>query len=112
MRLKRFLRLVVALTWLYQGLWLKLVVVDPHHLEVVRGAGLPGWFLTVIGAGETLLGIGVLSGLFNRFVSWFQLALLLAMNSIGILTGGVDDPVGLILGNLPLVGCILVLLNE
>lgn len=109
-RLKLAIRAIVALTWLYQGLWLKLIVADPHHLQVVTGAGLPGWFMSVIGAGETLLGLGVLSGLFNRFVCWFQLGLLLAMNSIGILTGGVPDPAGLIIGNLPLVACILVLL--
>ncbi len=32
------LRLAVALVWLYQGLWHKIVAVDARHLEIVASA--------------------------------------------------------------------------
>lgn len=111
---QRFLlavRLVLALTWLYQGLWLKLILVDPHHLSIVEGI-FPGHgklFLTVIGSGETLLGLGIASGLLYRFVTAFQAGLLITMNTIGILSGGVPAPAGLIVANLPLLMLMLIL---
>src|SRR3989442_11774605 len=82
------LRVVVALVWLYEGLWLKLIQHAPHELAVVEGVGgfgpfTPLKFMQLIGAGEMLLGIGVLSGLFSRPFAWFQVALLALMNSIG-----------------------------
>lgn len=106
------LRGVLALTWLYQGLWLKLIVRDPQHLQVVESVGpvaglAPADFLTLIGAGETLLALGILSGLLHNFVALFQIALLVSMNSIGILSGGVEKPLGLVVGNLPLLVCML-----
>lgn len=105
------IRLVLGLTWLYQGLWVKLICVDPHHLAVVRAAGLPDAALTVIGSGETLLGVGALSAILWRFVTWFQIGLLVTMNTIGILSGGVEHPAALIVGNLPLLACMLVILR-
>ena len=108
----RCLRVLLALTWLYQGLWLKLIVRDPQHLHVVESVGpvaglAPADFLTLIGAGETLLALGILSGLLHNFVAVFQIALLVSMNSIGILSGGVEKPLGLVVGNLPLLFCML-----
>jgi uncharacterized membrane protein YphA (DoxX/SURF4 family) len=103
-------RVIVALVWLYQGLWLKVIAVDPHHLEIVTQVGFasPLMALRLIGAGETLLALGVLSGLFYRWISLFQILLLVAMNASGILFGGgkIAQPVGLIIGNLPLLFCI------
>lgn len=103
------LRLTVALVWLYQGLWLKMIAKDAHHLAIVSSVGFssPETAMLLIGLGETLLGLGVLSGLFHRFVAVFQILLLLAMNLSGIFFGGgnVAAPFGLLLGNLPLVMC-------
>ena len=106
------LRVVLCLTWLYQGLWLKLMARDPHHLQVVEAVGpvaglAPADFLTLIGAGETLLAVGILSGLLHRFVASFQIVLLLSMNFIGIVSGGVEQPIGLLIGNLPLLVCMV-----
>lgn len=108
-------RLAIALVWLYEGLWLKLIERAPHELAVVEGVGglmslTPLQFLQLIGAGETLLALGVLSGLFWRPLAWFQLALLVAMNAIGILKGGnaISDPAGLLIRNLPFVLCIVI----
>lgn len=60
-------RIIVALTWFYQGLWLKIIARDPHHLEIVQRVGLPypEIAILVIGIGEGLLGFAVLSGFFR-----------------------------------------------
>ncbi|MDJ1497671.1 DoxX-like family protein [Cytophagaceae bacterium DM2B3-1] len=105
-----FLRLVLCLNWLYEGLYLKLIKVDKHHLDVVKGLGegilSAQQFLWIIGIGETLLAIGILSGLYYRFVSWFQIGLILLMNIIGILfSGAIEAPLGLLITNLPLLCC-------
>jgi uncharacterized membrane protein YphA (DoxX/SURF4 family) len=115
-RLLFVIRMVLAATWLYQGLWLKLIKVDPHHLAVVEAVGSvggmsPRTFLMLVGSGETLLGIGAASGILWRFVTGFQIGLLVLMNSIGILSGGVPNAAGLIVGNLPLLMCMIVVWN-
>jgi uncharacterized membrane protein YphA (DoxX/SURF4 family) len=101
-------RLILAAIWLYQGLWLKIIQADPHHLTVVRSVPLPVWItpdkaLTLIGAGETLLALGIASGLWHRLVNGFQIALLVAMNIIGIVCAGSEISAGwgLLLMNLP-----------
>jgi uncharacterized membrane protein YphA (DoxX/SURF4 family) len=105
------IRLVVAVIWLYEGLWQKVIVRDAHELSIVQSfAATPEaahQLMLLIGGGETLLGLGVLSGLFPRFIACFQIALLLTMNGIGILFGGgkIANPVGLIIHNLPLLAC-------
>ena len=108
--------MLTAAVWLYNGLWLKLLSPDAHHLEIVRATGGPfGWsperFLRAIGAGETLLALAILSGVWPRFVNGSAVALLLAMNLVGIVQGGgtIHDPVGLLVGNGPLVLCGLLL---
>jgi uncharacterized membrane protein YphA (DoxX/SURF4 family) len=107
-------RVVLAVIWLYNGLWLKVIVVEPHHLIIMKGvvAGTdmsPVLLLKLIGSLETLLAVGILSGALNRFVNFFQIAILLLMNAIGIICGkgAIPHPVGLILSNLPMVMCAL-----
>lgn len=105
-------RLAMALVWLYNGLWLKVVLRDPHHRAIVASVfGTDGWgadlALYVIGGAETLLAVGVASGAAYRFVNGFQIAALLAMNALGIAFGGggIAHPIGLLIQNLPLVCC-------
>jgi uncharacterized membrane protein YphA (DoxX/SURF4 family) len=104
-------RIIVALTWFYQGLWLKIFARDPHHLEIVERVGLPhpSIALTVIGICEGLLGVAVLSGLFPRSVAAFQIAVVLAMNLTAIFgsNGAIREPIGLLIGNFPLLLCIV-----
>ncbi len=108
------LRFIVALVWLHEGLWLKLVTRAPHEVAVVEAVGQVGplaplQLLLLIGAGETVLAIGVLSGLFWRALAVFQIVLLVTMNAIGILRSGgtaIPDPLGLVIKNLPLLMCI------
>ncbi len=105
-------RVVMALVWFYNGLWLKLWERDAHHLEIVAaavgGTGVSaGLALAGIGGGETLLALGILSGIWARFVNGFQIGLLVVMNGVGILAGGgaIERPIGLLVSNLPLVTC-------
>ena len=109
------IRCVVTLVWLYEGLWLKVLARDPHQLSIVKSFAFdpltPLILMTLIGCGETLLGLTVLSGLFWRFVASFQGVLLITMNITGILFGGgqIAQPVGLLIHNLPFLACIATL---
>ena len=112
-RLLLALRLVLASVWIYNGLVLKLWLVDPAHLQVLEAVGgvgslTPVTLLKLIGAAETLLAIGILSGIAYRPLCWFQLALVLAMNAVGIASGGVEDGAKLLVTNLPLLMCMLI----
>lgn len=109
------IRLALAAVWFYNGLWLKVIALDAHHLEIVRSvsnsSGIePALLLRLIGSAETLLGIGIVSGLFYRFVSYFQIFIILLMNLIGSIGGGgaIAHPFGLVISNLPTIMCALV----
>ena len=109
------MRLAVAAVWIYEGLWQKLLRPAPHELAIVQSVALgplsPLQLMRLIGGGETLLGLGVLSGLYARPLAWLQGVLLVLMNGIGIAFSGgaIADPVGLVLRNLPLLLCIAAL---
>jgi uncharacterized membrane protein YphA (DoxX/SURF4 family) len=65
--------------------------------------------LALIGCGETLLALGVLSGLFSRPLAWLQAALVVLMNTGGIVFAGgtaIEDPLGLVIHNLPFLACV------
>jgi len=109
------IRLALAAVWFYNGLWLKVIALDAHHLEIVRSvsnsSGIePALLLRLIGSAETLLGIGIVSGLLYRFVSYFQIFIILLMNLIGSIGGGgaIAHPFGLVISNLPTIMCALV----
>ena len=83
----RFLLIVrcaIALIWLYEGLWQKLIARNAHELAIVRqftdtdNAALQ--LMSAIGTAETLLAVAILSGLFARPLAWFQIAILVVMN--------------------------------
>jgi hypothetical protein len=102
------------MVWLYNGFWLKIVAPDLHHLEIVKSLGLfcekdARTVMELIGAGETLLGIGVVSGAFHKFVSYFQVGVIVLMNMVGIVFGGaaIPHPIGLLIMNAPTVMCAL-----
>jgi uncharacterized membrane protein YphA (DoxX/SURF4 family) len=108
------LRVMLGCIWLYNGLWLKILHVSPQHLAVVQGLGwesviAPALFLTVIGWSETLLALAIWSGRQYRLVSWLQFGVLLLMNLTGILfSSGIEEPMHLLVQNLPLFMCILI----
>jgi len=106
-------RAVVALVWIYNGLILKILFVDAEHLALVEeAAGAFGWpaqvVLATIGVLETMLALWIASGRGYQWAMGTQIVLVLALNAGGILLGGMDDPAGLLVGNLPLIACGLV----
>ena len=105
------IRTILAAVWFYNGLYLKLIVVDPDHLKVVEAVGQlgplsPASFLTLIGLGETALAIWILSGWRYVWSCRLQFTLIVLMNMIGIATGGVPKPMALIITNLPLLALV------
>ncbi len=107
-------RIALGAVWLYNGLWLKVISLDSHHLQIVQSVCAhgatnidPALVLRLIGGCETLLAAGIISGLFYRFVSYFQIAVILLMNVVGSVSGGgaIAHPFGLIISNLPTIMC-------
>lgn len=83
-------RAAIALVWLYNGLWCKLLLGCPDHAEIVAGAAgdlhLPATpVLWALGGGETALAAWVLSGRGARAAAWVQTLLLVGMNAAGLL---------------------------
>lgn len=89
-------RLAIALVWLYNGLWCKLLLRCPDHAEIVAGAAadlalsttlrLPATpVLWALGAAETALAVWVLTGRGARAAAWVQTLLLVGMNAAGLL---------------------------
>ena len=79
--------------------------------SVAQVTGLePELLLRLIGGCETLLGVGIVSGLCYRFVSYFQIIIILLMNLIGSIFGGgaIQHPFGLIISNLPTIMCAVI----
>lgn len=90
-----WLRVAVALVWLYQGLWHKIIAVDARHLEIVASAHSflpPRLALGMIGGLETLFAISVLASWRQRLFAWLQIGMLVAMNAAGILFAGDKIP--------------------
>lgn len=99
------LRVAVAATWFYQGLWHKLLAVDARHLEIVASAPSflsPRLALGLIGGVETLFGIAVLLRWRQRIFAWLQIGMLVGMNAAGILFAGdrIPDIGGMLTMNL------------
>lgn len=89
------LRMAVALVWLYQGLWHKIIAVDARHLEIVASAPSflpPRLALGMIGGLETLFAISILASWRQRLFAWLQIGMLVAMNVAGIFFAGDKIP--------------------
>jgi hypothetical protein len=86
-------RLAVALVWLYQGLWCKLVSADLDQAAILRGVPFLGeqhapLALRAIGALETALALWVITGWRPFTAALAQTLLLVAMNGGGLLWSG------------------------
>ena len=100
-------RLAVALVWLYQGLWCKLLGRCPGHQAIVQAVpGLTGRAGEIVLAGlgtiEVGLAVWVLSGWRPRLAAMAQTLLLVGMNGGGLLWGRehIADPGAMITQNL------------
>jgi len=115
-RLLFALRASLAAVWLHEGVVRKILQPSAEELAVVRAMPLIGGeraraTLAVIGAGEALLGLAVLSGRSHRSLGLLQAGLITAMNSLGIVfgKGAIADPLDLVVKNAPLVVAALAL---
>jgi len=100
----RLIRLSVALVWLYQGLWSKLLDPAKRHEAIIASVLGPTWahrVLVLIGVVECGVALWVLSGWRPREGVFLQTGLLLGMNAAGIVWAGslIPDPVGMLLQN-------------
>ena len=100
------IRGAVAAVWLYEGVWCKLFGRGPGQLEVVESVPLVGprqarRFLLLIGVVETALGLWVISGWEPSLCALTQTALLVSMNTGGVLFARhhIHDPAGMLVKN-------------
>jgi hypothetical protein len=105
------LRGLIALVWLYQGLWLKLLLASKDQtgvVEAVTGLTGPaaGAALAAIGVVEAGIALWVLGGCRPVAAAAVQTALLVAMNGAGIIFArrAIPDPAGMVIGNLVFLG--------
>ena len=105
-----FARFTVALVWVYQGLWCKLLEHNAEHAAVVNAvpglsSGTARLLLTTIGVVEVMLAGWVLSGRKLRLAAITQTALLIAMNFCGLIwaRGIMHDPASMVIQNLALI---------
>jgi uncharacterized membrane protein YphA (DoxX/SURF4 family) len=87
----KMLRVAVAMVWIYQGLWHKLLAVDVRHLEIVSAAPAllpPRVVLGLIGMLETFFGVAIFSKWRQRLFGKLQIGMLVVMNAAGIIFAG------------------------
>jgi hypothetical protein len=103
----KLIRASIALVWLYEGLWCKLLGGLPRHAEVIAATPFLGPVtaraaLITLGLGECGIAAWVLSGQRIRKAALVQTVLLVAMNAGGTIWARrlIPDPGGLIVQNL------------
>jgi hypothetical protein len=100
----RLLRVAVALVWVHQGLWHKVLAVDARHLEIVASVPEivpPRVALGAIGIVEAFFGVAVLLRLRPALFAWLQILALAAMNGVGLAFAAerIPDVAGMLLMN-------------
>lgn len=104
----KLIRASIALVWLYEGLWCKLLGGVPRHAEVIAATPFLGpatarAALITLGLAECGIAAWVLSGQRMRPAALVQTVLLVAMNAGGTIWARrlIPDPGGMIVQNLP-----------
>ena len=104
------LRVAVALVWLYEGLWCKILGRMPHQQSIVESVpALSGpfarFFLSSLGYLECAFAVWVLTGLGPWWAALAQTVILVAMNSVGLSFARqhIHDPIGMVLKNFVLI---------
>jgi len=99
-------RCSIAGVWFFQGFWCKVLGRVPRHARVVAASPLFGSrgghvFLIALGWFETLLALLVLSRAYSHATAIVQIALLLAMNTGGLIWARkiIPDPAGMLFHN-------------
>jgi DoxX-like family len=103
-------RSAIALVWLYEGLWCKLLGRRPSQQRIVEAVPFlgPAWapgFLKALGLVECGLGLWVLSGWEPVWAAATQTVLLLAMNANGLIFARrfIHDPAEMVVKNAALI---------
>ncbi len=102
----KLIRLSIALVWLYEGLWCKVLGGVPRHAAVISSVPFIGSAgsriaLVTLGLVESGIAAWVLSGRRVRQVAIVQTVLLVAMSAGGLIWAWhlIPDPPGMILQN-------------
>lgn len=103
---QKLIRISIALVWLYEGLWCKLLGEMPHHAEVIASVPFIGpaaarAALIALGLAECGIAVWVLSGARMRVAALVQTILLVAMNAGGTIWAWrlIPDPGGMLVQN-------------
>lgn len=102
-------RLVVGIVWLVFGIAFKLLRLLPRHERIVArilGEAVAPVLTRLIGVGEALVGVWMLSGLFAPWCALFQSVLVVTMNAIELRRARdlLLAPIPMVLGNVGLLG--------
>ena len=82
---KKFLRYFIAAVWLINGLFCKLLNLVPRHQQIVArilGEEHAVLFTKIIGGGEVLMAIWIISRFRHRLCTFTQIILVATMNVI------------------------------
>lgn len=85
MDLHRLFTLLLATVWLINGLFCKVFNLVPRHEQIVAmilGDGYSREITLLIGIGEVGIALWIVSGLFRRACSLFQILMVAAMNAL------------------------------
>jgi DoxX-like family len=103
-------RIAIAGVWTFQGLWCKILGRVPRHARVVEATPLfrrrqAHRFLPALGGFEVFLALWVLSAILPREAAIVQTALLIGMNTGGLLWARhiIPDPIGMVFQNFAFV---------
>jgi hypothetical protein len=115
----KLVRASIALVWLYEGLWCKLLGGMPRHAEVIAATPFMGpeaarAVLITLGLAECGIAMWVLSGQRMRQAALVQTLLLIAMNTGGLIWARrlIPDPGGMIVQNLAFLVLIWIAAEE
>ena len=100
------IHVAVAAVWFYEGLWCKLLNGDPNQVRIAeqmpRGdSPIASGLLKSIGVVEAVIGLWVLTGVAPLVCALVQTALLIALNTCGLLWARqfIHDPAGMVVKN-------------
>ena len=97
-------KISIALVWLYQGLWHKVLSGDDRHRRIIAeavGERMTPTTCLALGLFEAGLAIAVLVEFRPRLTALIQISLLAVMNAAGLIFAWADipDPIGMLTMN-------------
>jgi hypothetical protein len=88
MNLHRIINYLIALVWISNGLFCKVLNLIPRHEQIVArilGAEYAGVLTRLIGVAEIFMAVWVLSRVYSRLNAWTQIIIVVAMNILEFL---------------------------